>query len=133
MVESNQKHMKPSWATGQTASIRGESIIHNGSFLGGQFSCTPPPPPHAPHNTPSQLPHPSPSFSVDLWAVFAPECCARYHAGTFVSRNYAPAFGRIVWGALFSCVQFFLGVGKREGGGADWPVKFTQLGAARRF
>lgn len=39
MAESNQKHMKPSWATGQTVSIREESIIHNGSFLGGQFSC----------------------------------------------------------------------------------------------
>lgn len=31
--------MKPSWATGQTVSIREESIIDNGSFLGGQFSC----------------------------------------------------------------------------------------------
>lgn len=39
MAESNQKHMKPSWATGQTVSIREESIIYNGSFLGGQFSC----------------------------------------------------------------------------------------------
>lgn len=39
MAESNQKHMKPSWATGQTVSIREESIIDNGSFLGGQFSC----------------------------------------------------------------------------------------------
>ena len=38
MAESNQKHMKPSWATGQTVSIREESIIDNGSFLGGQFS-----------------------------------------------------------------------------------------------
>lgn len=40
MAESNQKHMKPSWATGQTVSIREESIIDNGSFLGGQFSFT---------------------------------------------------------------------------------------------
>lgn len=39
MAESNQKHMKPSWATGQTVSIREEFIIYNGSFLGGQFSC----------------------------------------------------------------------------------------------
>lgn len=39
MAESNQKHMKPSWATGQTVSIREESIIYNGSYLGGQFSC----------------------------------------------------------------------------------------------
>lgn len=41
MVESNQKHMKPSWATGQTVSIREESIIDNGSFFGGSiFPCT---------------------------------------------------------------------------------------------
>lgn len=38
MAESNQKHMKPSWATGQTVSIREESITDNGSFLGSQYS-----------------------------------------------------------------------------------------------
>lgn len=39
MAESNQKHMKPSWAAGQTVSIREESITDNGSFLGSQYSC----------------------------------------------------------------------------------------------
>lgn len=37
MAARNQKHMKPSWVTGQTVSIKEESIIDKGSFLGGQF------------------------------------------------------------------------------------------------
>lgn len=115
MVESNQKHMKPSWATGQTASIRGESIIHNGSFLGGQFSCTPSSP------TPPPL-SPSICGQFSLLSVVLVITQARLYHGIML-QHLARLFGGFVF--LFS---FFSWGGEEGGRGGLLACKVYSIG-----
>lgn len=126
MVESNQKHMKPSWATGQTASIRGESIIHNGSFLGGQFSCTHTPPmPPTTHPPTSPTPPPlSPSIcgQFSLLSVVLVITQARLYHGIML-QHLAGLFG----GLCFLVFIFFSG-GEQGGRGGLLACKVYSIG-----